>query len=165
MLKSTAFSLSTLLIFSFFLSALVGCKRYEDGPLISFRSPKARVTNDWSASLVSRNEIRETQFYCRYDLNFTKDNNFVWFLQAANTSDTALTLYEGTWDLISDKTQIRLEFTSAETPTFSTQNLIMDIVRLKEKEMWVNYLINGDRFFAHFEPAGSFTSDSTRCSQ
>ncbi|MEM6633343.1 MAG: hypothetical protein AAF694_26965 [Bacteroidota bacterium] len=142
----------------------ISCKRYDDGPLFSFRSAEARVENDWAASLVSRNEIQETQFYCRYELSLGEDKAFDWTVLTANTPEDQTQIFQGTWNLI-DKQQIRLEFTSEETPTPDTENVLMEITRLKEKDMRVNFLINGDRFFLHLEPLGSFTTDSTRCAQ
>lgn len=152
---------------SFWIWCLVGCmmascKRYEDGPLISFRPAESRVENDWSASLVSRNEITETQFYCRFDINFGEDKGFDWTVLEANTDDTETEVYQGTWVLI-DKQQIRMEFNPGSSPSDNVETLLMDISRLKEKEMWVSYILEGDRFFLHLEPMGSFQADSTRC--
>ena len=157
-------NISGLILLAIMSLSILSCKRYEDGPLISFRSAESRVENDWAASLVSRNEVRETQFFCRYELSLGEDKAFDWTLLAANAPESETQLYQGTWNLI-DKQQIRLEFTSEETPTPDTENVLMDITRLRDKEMWVNFLINGDRFFLHLEPLGSFTTDSTRCTQ
>lgn len=141
---------------------MASCKRYEDGPLISFRPAESRVENDWSASLVSRNEITETQFYCRFDIVLGEDKGFDWTVLRANVADTETEIYQGTWSLI-DKQQIRMEFNEGSTPAPNIEILLMDIDRLKEKEMWVNYILEGDRFFLHLEPMGSFDTDSTRC--
>ncbi len=140
----------------------MSCKRYEDGPLISFRPAESRVENDWSASLIARNEITETQFYCRFDLSLGENKGFDWSVLAANMPDTETEVYQGTWSLI-DKQQIRLDFNVDSSPSPNIETLLMDISRLKEKEMWVNYIQGGDRFFLHLEPMGSFETDTTRC--
>ncbi|NBU04155.1 MAG: hypothetical protein EBT60_07625 [Bacteroidetes bacterium] len=59
-----------------------GCKKYEDGPAISFRSSTARLTNHWKISKVTSNANDITLQFSGHEWEILKDGNFNLFVNA-----------------------------------------------------------------------------------
>lgn len=134
-----------ILVLALLMSAplmFTGCRKYPDGPTISFISKEERVSNTWSATSIFRNNIDETVQYETYDLTFTRSGTFSWTVRPAGaTIDVTLS---GTWELASVKEQIRLEY--FDEVAAETRLLFMDILKLKEDEMWVGFISDGDQY-------------------
>lgn len=131
-------------------SALLGCRRYEDGPLLSFRSPEGRVENDWSAGLISRNNIDETRKYDLFEMTFDKDSNFDWTLKLE--TDTLESFWEGSWLFLGDKDRMRITYLDPLDTMEVEFILDVEILRLKNDEMWIRYLQEGDQFYIRLQP-------------
>jgi len=129
---------------------LLSCRRYEDGPLFSIRSAEGRVENNWTAELISRNNIDETNRYDIYDMNFDKDFNFDWTLKLE--TDTVARFWEGNWIFLSNKERMRLTYLDPTDTTETKFRLDVEILRLKNDEMWIRYLQEGDQFYIRLEP-------------
>lgn len=134
------------------LAFLAGCQRYEDGPLISLRSKKARVVNDWTPSLLSRNDIDAANRFLEYNFVFEKEGDFRWAFTPSR--DSVETLIEGRWDFAKAKEALKLEFELNDTLTLGaeTRLLFLDIKRLKEKELWIEYIWEGDLYNVRMVP-------------
>ncbi len=123
-------------------SLLPACKKYEEGPVISFTPREERVTNAWQAQVISRNDIDETVDYEYMYLNFQSNGSVEWLYK--RTDDPTEVKFEGnpTWELATLDAQIKVTYT--EDGTFLTRLLYFDILRLKEDELWLNYTFDGD---------------------
>lgn len=134
-----------ILVLALLMSAplmFTGCRKYPDGPTISFISKEERVSNTWTATSVFRNNIDETVKYETYDLAFTRSGTFTWTLKLDGApADVTLT---GTWELASVKEQLRLEY--QDVAAGETRLLFMDVLKLKEDEMWVGFISDGDQY-------------------
>lgn len=129
-------------------SFLPSCKKYDDGPVFSFTSREERVTNDWSAVLVSRNDLDETKLYEFMHLDFKSGGQFEWKVKKiGDATDSTLT---ATWELATLDSQIKLSY--ADPVTSEPKLLYFDIKKLKEKEMWLDYLYDGDRYHLQLQP-------------
>lgn len=107
---------------------LAACSKYEEGPNLSLRSKKARVSNVWVVEYAYDlgDQVEVTADYTGESWQFTKDGVFTEFENG--TPDDA-----GTWEFLSDKEQLSISKPGDVE--------IYTITRLKEKEMWI---INND---------------------
>jgi len=129
--------------------SLGGCSKYEDGPSFSLRSKKERVTNNWVATRVFRNDIEETNFYSLYGMEFQRNGGFVGRI---DRSDDTLGLTEraGTWQLTAANTQIEITFLEPD-PDTDQEKLFLTIRRLAEDELWVSFIYRGDTYDLQFQ--------------
>ncbi|MFK7970843.1 MAG: hypothetical protein AB8F95_10770 [Bacteroidia bacterium] len=119
------------------VSLLFGCKRYEDGPVISFKSRTERVQNEWKANVFSRNDLNELDQY-EY-MNVTVDaDRFV--IEAKFLNEDSVYRFDAAWELASLDRQIKTTFPS--TVTNEDALLYFDIFKLKEDELWLEYVGN-----------------------
>ena len=136
---------NTFLLTLFIAFAIVfqSCQTYEDGPTISLKSKTARVENKWKPAIVSRNDLNETDQYLKYTLDFGEDGSFSWMRQ--RLLDSTTTEIKGQWSLSSANRQIKLRYeVPFDSVSFTERLLYMDIQRLKEDELWLNYFDDED---------------------
>ena len=112
--------------------ALSGCKKYEDGPGLSFSSKKSRVAADWQFKKVLYNSVDETSEYLDYTWEMTKDGDFN--LVSNGNID------HGTWDFALDKEG--LDFRSDDGSLVR-----YNIKRLTAKDLWMESVIFGDTIY------------------
>ena len=121
----------------FMLFCTISCKKYEEGPLISFRSKKSRIANKWKVANVFKNGVDSTSYYAAEGswADMDKDGNAdVTVIQSNGTlSDT--TNSEGRWELHEKNTVFALILTDLLTNVVDTNTWF--ITRLKEKEFWL----------------------------
>lgn len=120
------------------------CQKYEDGPLISFRSKTERIANNWRVAKAIHDGNDVTGDFNRYDISLSKNGDASLtatysFLGADYDYKTT-----GKWSLVEDKEKIVLDF----------ENNLADanyfILRLKEKELWVRQ--ENSNLELHLEP-------------
>lgn len=70
-------SLPLLLLMLIILS---GCY-YDDGPIVSLRTPEKRLVNKWRYSYVTVNGTDVTKLYENFYMEFKKDNTAVFFFR------------------------------------------------------------------------------------
>lgn len=105
------------------VTAFFSCRKYEEGPLISFRSKTSRVANDWAVKSVYVNaEYDASHAQTGKLFSFTKEGRFT------INNDSA-----GSWRFIDDYAVIYLKYDDKVTIKEYT------ISKLKEKEMWMYY--------------------------
>jgi len=102
------------------------CKKYEEGPVLSLRSKKARVVNKWKAEKVTENGKDVTADYRDITWEFKDDNKFV--ITVSGSGGLSITL-NGTWEFNNDKTKIITILNGERTES--------EILRLKEKSLWI----------------------------
>lgn len=123
-MKKVIFVISLLLGISAFLS----CRKYEEGPLVSFRTKTSRVVNNWTVKSVYVNaEYDGSHSQTGKLFSFTKEGRFT-----INNDST------GSWRFIDDYAVIYLKYDDKITIKEYT------ISKLKEKEMWMYYYDSTD---------------------
>jgi len=116
--------LKLTLILAFGLSlAFTGCKKYEEGPMFSLASKKARVVNIWKVEKVIENgQVVTSLMLLTSSWEFKEDNTFV--ITNGTFTDT------GTWDFDSKKENLLFTITGSSTVEE------VEILKLKSDEFW-----------------------------
>lgn len=122
----TAFLFAALL-----LSIVPACKKYPEGPAISFRSRAERVANTWKVDNYKVNGSDYTSLVSGYRETFSKDGaySFSW----GGVSGT------GKWAFQTDDKEIKLNGVSNQ----SSYTLV--ILKLEEKQFWYYYMDGNDK--------------------
>ena len=112
------------------LSALLGitlllgttaCKKYEEGPGISFRSKAERVANTW---------LIDQYVGADGDIDKETDSDTFVFTKDGKASITYNNVtQDGTWEFQKDKEEIKFDY--------EFYDATYKIIKLKEKEMWL----------------------------
>jgi hypothetical protein len=119
-----------------FLLVLMGtsCQKYEDGPLISFRSPEKRLIRKWELANTYKNG---------YD-NFTNNGSFFEFKKngefSGGSTDYAtfeMKEYTGTWRFVNDKKIIECTGTVHATLGDSAAVINYAISQLRSSDLWL----------------------------
>lgn len=116
------------------------CKKYEEGPAISFRSKTARVANTWKVEQYLFNGADETNafnaLFPNYREVYDKEGNYSYSFDTNNTGS-------GRWEFQSNNEEIKRSGVSSQP----TETLV--ILKLKEKEFWYYYMDGNDRSEFH----------------
>ena len=125
---------------------IIGCKKYEDGPLISLRTKETRLVGNWN----SENDSIKTKF------SFEKNGSFEQLVYS--TSDLFKYSKKGNWKFTDKKENITVDWTLystngfnysgkngkviPDTDTIYVNNIIIGktkykIFRLTMKELWI----------------------------
>ena len=120
----------------FLLPAFQGCKKYEEGPLISFRSKTKRITAIWK--ITEKTPVGCDSYCSGLTIEFTKDGMY---LEKSND----LVVFEGIWKFNDKKTKIGIKYTGDLDFEY------FEIVKLKEKEMWLKGEDGNDVLETHYE--------------
>lgn len=119
--------LTLAFIFTLILSS---CKKYDDGPSLSFRSKKERLANTWVFESVvnSAGEV-ETADYALWELTLDKKGDALITYRFSTITNTE----DATWSFESSKTRLKIDYsTSLITSLFPKEYIIK---KLKEKDM------------------------------
>jgi hypothetical protein len=140
-----------LFILIAFTFILVSCKKYEEGPALSFRSKKARLENTWKYEEIRINDEKHlrTSEELEYRLSFDKEDNVI---KKTSTTSGPVT-FPGKYSIIDDKDKIRttFDYTYFGNPVHEVNEY--EILKLKNKELWLReYKTNGDTCEYHFIP-------------
>ncbi|HTA61922.1 MAG TPA: hypothetical protein VK835_05680 [Bacteroidia bacterium] len=112
-----------------------GCKKYPDGPLISFRSRAERVANTWRVDNYQKNGTDYTSLMAGYTETYTRDGGYSY--SWGNVSGTGVWMFQN-----SDK-EIAL------TGLKNQENHTLVVLKLEEKEFWYYYISGNDRHEFH----------------
>lgn len=111
---------------------LPSCKKYEEGPTLSFRSKTSRLVNEWKIEKYSVAAIDVTSQFQRentdYVMNIKEDGTIV-YSYTNNTGDPIT--FSATWEFNSDKTGVVI--------TIGTVSVTNEILKLKKDELWLKY--------------------------
>ena len=109
-------------------SILVSCKKYVDGPMVSLRTKKARLTGDWVIDKVTVNGEDKTA-----DYQAVQGANFVLKIEKDEKYHTEGAFPDaGSWKLGEDKDDV---YFTSDQPGSKEQPF--RILRLKNKELWL----------------------------
>lgn len=115
-------SLPLLLLMLILLS---GCY-YDDGPIVSLRTPEKRLVNKWRYSYVTVNGTDVTKLYKNFYMEFKKDNTAAFFFKD-------LLIDNAKWKFSDDYRYIYLSF------AINNNELKEEfyILKLKKEELWL----------------------------
>jgi hypothetical protein len=118
-----------ILISMFGALALFGaCKKYDEGPYVSLRSKKERVTNEWKVDeATAKDGSDRTSDYDGQVWKFTDDHEFV---LEADSSQNSIT---GKWHFQNDREELYI----SGGVLLSFHKGGYEILRLKEEELWL----------------------------
>lgn len=124
------------------LLSLGSCKTYPDGPSLSILSKKSRLANEWVIHKIYTNDIDVTAIWVATypDFLWTIKKDYVYEMLTNGITTT------GTWELVSDKEQLKITEDGSPTPD------VYDIYRLKNDELWLYRVVGGDETEMHFIP-------------
>ena len=113
------------------VTGLMGCKKYDDGPMFSLRSREERISNTWRIDRAMNGSDDVTSAFDQYELRLTKDHDAS--LTATYTlfgTDFSFTT-SGTWSFENKDEDLRLDFEDGDADE------TYQILRLKETELWL----------------------------
>lgn len=133
-----------LLSITIILILFVGCKKYEEGPSMSLRTPEKRIEGWWKVTEFNIDDINYT--------GLNNDSCVDMIIFGGDDTDNYLSItffyipdsyLVGSWDLIDKKKKIRLNFIS--NPDFSKGNgpflydisSTWDIKRITNEDLWI----------------------------
>jgi hypothetical protein len=126
-----------ILLFSVLLSS---CGKYEEGPNISLRTKRARLSGTWkmnaeyvNGALISNNDKL-------FSIEFDKDNSFLLTEKSIQSGQTIMT-NRGNYEFIKNKEFLRMNFYPVNS---NTANLVVyyqewEILKLYNDEFVINY--------------------------
>ncbi len=129
MKKLTAF-IFVLTIGSTVLALMSSCKKYEDGPLISFRTRTERLSNTWEVDNYTVNGNDLTSLYTNCTETFSKGGDYSY---SCGLFDGA-----GKWKFHSNDERIQL------TGNDDKSNRNLKILKLEEDAFWYSTDDGGD---------------------
>jgi len=121
-------------------SSLTSCKKYPDGPSISFRSRIERVANTWKMEQVMLNGSDVTSNFTNINYTETYDKSENYSYSSTEVSGS------GKWSFENNDMQIKRQGVSGQ-PT-----LDLTILRLKENSFWYKYTDGNDNYEFHLVP-------------
>lgn len=123
--------INLIIMIMIFLSVLVSCKKYEDGPLLSLRSAKNRLTGSWVSKEIYINNLFAELDNNLYTLIIKRNNTL-------NLSNNYSKL-EGSWELVSNKELISILVTEVEPNTGFVKKDSWEILRLTNNDLWIKF--------------------------
>ena len=110
----------------------VGCKKYEEGPLISFKSKESRVINTWKAKYVFRDDEDVTAWFDQWEwmTDLKEDGRME---VSTKIDEDSVFVQHGFWDLENDKVEIRFIYTD---PPVTPDRKNVEILKLLDDELW-----------------------------
>ncbi len=113
---------------------LFGCGKYEEGPGISLRTKKMRVTGEWEIDEYVEDNENFTSDFNFYEIEFTSDNEFT---ERGQIEGFETFTFEGDWDFSGDKEELELEYDDGTRVDFT-------IIRLTNTELWIEFSVDFD---------------------
>ena len=133
--------LTVALLFALTLG-FVSCGKYEEGPGLSLRTKKARISNVWKPVKVISNFIEDTAaLSLETRVEFTRDDVFRIYIDSSQTWVT------GEWEFSEDKLRVIGTYAVPFVGEFKWDR---KIIRLTADEFWVERG-NGNRVY--YEPS------------
>ena len=133
--------ITSLLFIAFSFSIIfTSCKKYPDGPGISFRSAKHRIVNTWkfSSALLNGIEMSEQPEYATQKQYWNGDGTLT-ITNIDPITGAAVTVY-GNWVLSNSNKNLAVSLKNVTGNIITTTNYT--ILMLKEKEMWLRSVDN-----------------------
>lgn len=133
-LKATIKSFLVLAITFVFLPS---CQKYENGPIFSMRTKKARLTGTWQLKKLILNDDEKLNF-AHQDALYTFFSNGEYTIQYPQNNESE----EGTWDFADQKDMLFLDIGGNQE--------LYSIKRLKNKSLWIEKSTGQDALLYQF---------------
>ncbi|MFI5202853.1 MAG: hypothetical protein ACHQF2_00030 [Flavobacteriales bacterium] len=121
---------------------IASCNKYEEGPSLSLRSKKARLTGEWKADKFTLNGTDITSAFLAsagsdYTMHLDKDGAY--HIHATFEDG-------GTWEFSDNKEELHMlsSVAGAEEEHF-------DIIKLKNKELWLRHTHDSEVYEYHYK--------------
>ena len=114
----------------FLVLTQTGCDNYAEGPSMSLRTRESRVINKWKAEYVVENGKDRTYNYDSISWEYLDDGN----IEFSTILMDSTYIQEGLWDIVDDGATLRVLYTD---PAIWPDRTYFEIIRLKEKELWL----------------------------
>lgn len=125
-----------LAIFAFLM--LDSCKKYEDGPLFSFRSAKNRLAGDWEVLDIENSALQFDIFYTfDKDGRLNRTNTTIEYNNSTWSNDTITQTLDGSWNFEDGKNDIEITVDGEEPELFT-------ILKLTKNDIWLSQNRNGN---------------------
>lgn len=111
------------------------CKKYQDGPLISFRSRKSRVEGKWKYDKILLNGVDKTSEYLNAQVEFASDGTYTNIKYMPGVAGPLEN--KGVWVLANNDLSVDMTFTGAFGGTTIQR---WNILKLKNSELWLEYM-------------------------
>jgi len=131
-------SVLAIALITIVITVFESCKKYPDGPLISFHTRTQRVANTWKVDNYKKNGSDYTSLVTAYSETYTKDGGYSYEWNGISGT--------GTWSFQNSDKEILLTGTSNQ----ATYTLV--ILKLEEKEFWYYYMDGNDKKEFHMVP-------------
>lgn len=127
----TKISLFLILLAGLMIPTIQGCKKYQDGPLLSLHSRAERVANTWKVDNYKENGNDYTSLVAGYTETYSKEGaySYSWGSLAGT----------GTWAFQNNDAEIRI------TGTSNQSSVTLTILKLEEKQFWYYYMDGNDK--------------------
>jgi len=144
-MKKIAFSLLTIIL----ISISPSCKKYEEGPALSFRSKKERLENNWKYEKIIVNEEEQVLDSDDEKFRLKLDKEGLAIKEIANASGPAS--FVGTWEFADHKEILKTTFNYSYFGNPVEEITEYTIVKLNNKDLWLE-VISGDTSEYHLIP-------------
>lgn len=141
--------IASVLFFAFvILISISSCRKYEEGPNVSLRTKKARITNNWKyeSALVNGVEVSLDPYYAKQKHYFYRDGKYIQTIIDPITLEARN--LQGNWTLY-DKDK-KIAITVKVPPANLDSTMDYNILKLFEKQMWLRTTDNSREY--HFAP-------------
>ena len=144
-MKST---ITLLVLALLMMSGMTACRKYEEGPNISLRTKKARITNNWKyeSAQVNGVEVSLEPYYAKQKHYFYRDGKYIQTIIDPITLEARN--LQGTWALYDHDRKIAVTTKNFSGNVDSTNDY--NILKLYENQMWLRTTDNSKEF--HFVP-------------
>ena len=141
--------IASILLFAFAVLVTVSsCRKYEEGPNISLRTKKARITNNWryESAQVDGVEVSSDPYFAKQKHYFYRDGKYIQTIIDPITQEARN--LQGNWVLYDNDKKIAVTVKIPPANKDSTNNY--SILKLFEKQMWLRTTDNSREY--HFAP-------------
>ncbi len=124
-------NLFAVLLAGLMMSTVQSCKKYPEGPAISFHSRTERVANTWKVDNYKKNGNDYTSLMADYSETYTKSGAYSYSLGSISGT--------GTWEFQNNDKEIKL------TGISNQKTYVLVILKLEEKAFWYYYMDGNDK--------------------
>jgi hypothetical protein len=131
------------------LTVLTSCNKYEEGPVVSFRSKYSRVVNTWKAKYIFRDALDVTAWYGDWTLDLKEDGRLT--INDRDEQDSLVT-QEGFWSLENKNEDLQFLYTE---PAIAEDRMTARILKLKAEELWYEGTMDNATWQFRLVPVGA----------
>ncbi|MEO6302772.1 MAG: copper resistance protein NlpE N-terminal domain-containing protein [Bacteroidia bacterium] len=137
---NTYFFIVTVIFSVIFFS----CKKYPEGPSVSFSSKKERICNSWQIEKYKFNGADSTlaakeNLFKDYQLTLYKDGDYSFSYSYIRRSFSISVTENGHWAFSDDKKNVIFTKENGSTYLAEGESYTWQILRLTKKEFWAKY--------------------------